>query len=118
MSMQILQVFTNAILLQALQAPSLASALLFLLAEYLLCGAHSFSQKLSQAMHTLLLIHSLLLEVVPAIGLQKALVATIHARVFEDNNGAFLLAMNQHITHHTEYYLDKICMMMTRVACN
>jgi hypothetical protein len=86
--------------------------------EILLSTLESEYSSLSQAMHTLLLIHSLLLEVVPAIGLQKALVATIHARVFEDNNGAFLLAMNQHITHHTKYYLDKICMMMTRVACN
>jgi hypothetical protein len=41
------------------------------------------------------------MEVVPAIGLQKALVATIHARVFEDNNGAYLLATNQRITHRT-----------------
>jgi hypothetical protein len=42
-------------------------------------------------------------------GLQKAaLLATIHARVFEDNNGAYLLAMNQHtITHCTKYYLVK-----------
>jgi hypothetical protein len=45
MSMQILQVFTNVILIPALQVASLASALLFLLAEYLLCGTHSFSQK-------------------------------------------------------------------------
>jgi hypothetical protein len=41
-------------------------------------------------------------------GLQKAaLLATIHARVFEDNNGAYLLAINQHITHCTKYYLVK-----------
>jgi hypothetical protein len=118
MSMQILQVFTSAILMPALQAPSLASVLLFLLAQYLLCGAHSFSQKslstleseyssLLQAMCTLLPIRSLLMEVAPAIGLQKALVATIHARVFEDNNGAYLLATNQRITCCTKYYLIK-----------
>jgi hypothetical protein len=47
------------------------------------------------------------MEVAPAIGLQKALVATIHARVFEDNNGAYLLAMNQHIIHRTKNYLVK-----------
>jgi hypothetical protein len=58
-------------------------------------------------MHTLLPICSLLLEVAPAIRLQKALVATINARVFKDNNGAYLLAMNQHITCHTKYYLVK-----------
>jgi hypothetical protein len=62
---------------------------------------------LSQAMHTLLPIRSLLMEVAPAIGLQKALVATIHARVFEDNNGAYLLATNQRITCRTKYYLVK-----------
>ncbi len=39
------QDFTNAILMQALQVPSLALATLFLLVEYVLCGAHSFSQK-------------------------------------------------------------------------
>jgi hypothetical protein len=58
-------------------------------------------------MHTLLPIRSLLMEVVPAIGLQKAPVATIHARVFEDNNGAYLLATNQCITCRTKYYLVK-----------
>jgi hypothetical protein len=47
------------------------------------------------------------MEVAPAIGLQKALVATIHARVFEDNNGAYLLATNQRITCRTKYYLVK-----------
>jgi hypothetical protein len=45
MWMLILQDFTNAILMQALQVPSLALATLFLLVEYVLCGAHSFSQK-------------------------------------------------------------------------
>jgi hypothetical protein len=45
--------------------------------------------------------------VAPAIRLEKALVATIHARVFEDNNGAYLLATNLCITHCTKYYLVK-----------
>jgi hypothetical protein len=62
---------------------------------------------LLQAMHTLLPICSLFLEVVPAIGLEMAVVATIHARVFEGNNGAYLLATNQCITNHTKYYLVK-----------
>jgi hypothetical protein len=48
-----------------------------------------------------------LFEVAPAIRLEKALVATIHARVFEDNNGAYLLATNQRITHCTKFYLVK-----------
>jgi hypothetical protein len=29
------------------------------------------------------------MKVVQAVGLQEALLATIHARVFEDNNGAY-----------------------------
>jgi len=75
--------------------------------EMSLSTLESEYSSLSQAMHTLLLIRSLLMEVVPAIGLQKALVATIHARVFEDNNGAYLLATNQRITRRTKYYLVK-----------
>jgi hypothetical protein len=75
--------------------------------EVSLSTLESKYSSLSQAMHALLLIHSLLIEVALAIGLQEALLATIHARVFEDNNGAYLLAMNQHITHHTKYYLVK-----------
>jgi hypothetical protein len=46
------------------------------------------------------------MEVALTIGLKKALLATIHARVFEDNNGAYLLAMNQW-DHCTKYYLVK-----------
>jgi hypothetical protein len=104
MSMLILQDLTNVILMQALQTPSLASASLFLLVEYLLCGAHSFSKKFPsvllwvniqvchrqcipfcQSAHSWWKWH-------PTIGLQKALVATIHTRVLENNNGAYLLA--------------------------
>jgi hypothetical protein len=57
------------------------------------------------------------MEVAPAIVLQKALLATIHARVFEDNNGAYLLAMNQRITHHTKYYHAK-WHFFWNVVCN
>jgi hypothetical protein len=52
-------------------------------------------------------IRSLLIEVTDAIGLRAALRATIHARVFEDNNGAFLLATTHRITRRTKYYLVK-----------
>jgi hypothetical protein len=75
--------------------------------EISLSTLESEYSSLLQATRTLLLICSLLMEVAPAIGLQKALVATIHARVFEDNNGAYLLATNQGITHRTKYYLVK-----------
>jgi hypothetical protein len=47
--------------------------------EISLSTLESEYSSLLQAMHTLLLIHSFLMEVAPAIGLQKALVATIHA---------------------------------------
>jgi hypothetical protein len=47
--------------------------------EISLSTLESEYSSLSQAMRTLLLIRSLLMEVAPAIGLQKALVATIHA---------------------------------------
>jgi hypothetical protein len=76
--------------------------------EISLSTIESEYSSLSQAMCTLLLIRSLLMEVAPAIGLQKALVATIHARVFKDNNGAYLLATNQRITRRTKYYLIKL----------
>jgi hypothetical protein len=75
--------------------------------EISLSTLESEYSSLLQAMRTLLPICSLLLEVAPAIGLEKALIATIHARVFEDNNGAYLLATNQCITCHTKYYLVK-----------
>jgi hypothetical protein len=42
-----------------------------------------------------------------AFSRRQPLVATIHARVFEDNNGAYLLATNQRITRCTKYYLVK-----------
>ena len=35
------------------------------------------------------------------------MVSTIHARVFEDNNGAISLAVNQRITNHTKHLLIK-----------
>jgi hypothetical protein len=75
--------------------------------EISLSTLESEYSSLSEAMRTLLPIRSLLMEVAPAIGLQKALVATIHARIFEGNNGAYLLAMNQRITCRTKYYLVK-----------
>ena len=62
---------------------------------------------LSQLLRTVLPLRQLLIEVTNALGLQAALRATIHARVFEDNNGAYLLAMNQRITRRTKYYLVK-----------
>jgi len=60
---------------------------------------------LSQALRTLLPIRLLLIEVSNAIGLPNSLTSTIHARVFEDNNGALALATQQRITRRTRHYL-------------
>jgi hypothetical protein len=62
---------------------------------------------LSQSLRTLLPLRSLLLEVTAAIGVSACLRATIHARAFEDNQGAYLLATKQRITNRTKYYLVK-----------
>ena len=62
---------------------------------------------LSQSLRTLLPARNQLIEVSAAIGLQETLRATIHARVFEDNNGAYLLSTEQCITRRTKYYLVK-----------
>jgi hypothetical protein len=58
-------------------------------------------------MRTLLPLRSLLLEVTAAIGVPETIRSTIHARAFEDNQGAFLLATAQRITNRTKYYAVK-----------
>ena len=62
---------------------------------------------LSAAMRTLLPLRSNLIEVVNALELPQHITATIRCRVFEDNNGALLLANNQRITNRTKYFLVK-----------
>jgi hypothetical protein len=62
---------------------------------------------LSQCLRTVIPLRELLLEVSTAVGVSPALRATIHARAFEDNQGAFLLATNQQLTARTKYYLVK-----------
>jgi len=42
-----------------------------------------------------------------ALGLPYTLTSTVRARVFEDNNGALLLATNQRLTNRTKYFLVK-----------
>jgi hypothetical protein len=75
--------------------------------EISLATQESEYSSLSQSLRTVLPLRQLLIEVTDALGLQAALRATIHARVFEDNNGAYLLATNQRITRRTKYYLVK-----------
>jgi hypothetical protein len=62
---------------------------------------------LSQSLRTLLPLHLLLLEVTAASGVPDTICSTIHARAFEDNQGAFLLATAQPNTNRTKYYAVK-----------
>ena len=60
---------------------------------------------LSQAMHTLIPIHAILIEISSTLSLPPSTTASIHSRVFEDNNGTLLLAVNQCIISCTKHYL-------------
>ena len=62
---------------------------------------------LSASMRTLLSLRSLHTEVVAALRLPPQFKSTIRCRVFEDNNGALLLATKQRITNRTKYFLVK-----------
>ena len=60
---------------------------------------------LSQCMRSLLPLNALLKEVAIAVRLPANAIATIKCTVFEDNNGALLLATNQKISNRTKYFL-------------
>lgn len=62
---------------------------------------------LSASMRTLLPLKSMLSEIVVALNLPPQFKSTIRCRVFEDNNGALLLATKQRITNRTKYFLVK-----------
>ena len=62
---------------------------------------------LSASMRTLLPLRSMLLEIADALRLPPQFKSTIQCRVFEDNNGALLLATKQRITNRTKYFLVK-----------
>ena len=62
---------------------------------------------LSQAMCTMIPLYALLQEIAGTLELDYNLPSTICCTVFEDNNGADLLATNQRITACTKYYLCK-----------
>ena len=62
---------------------------------------------LSSSMRTLLPLRSILLEVLSILKLPDNFKSTINCRVFEDNNGALLLATKQRITNRTKYFLVK-----------
>ena len=60
---------------------------------------------LSQCMRSLLPLNALLKEVAIAVRLPANAIATIKCTVFEDNNGALLLATNQKISNRTKHFL-------------
>ena len=62
---------------------------------------------LSQAMRSMIPLRSQLLEITFVLGLPHDVRSSIQCTVFEDNNGAFLLATNQRITARTKYYCVK-----------
>jgi hypothetical protein len=54
---------------------------------------------LSSTLRTLLPLRSMIQEIVSCIKLPHTFTSTIKCQVFEDNNGALLLAVNQRITY-------------------
>ena len=59
---------------------------------------------LSAATRALIPIRELLFEISHTIALPKELITTIHSTVFEDNQGAYLLATTQRISARTRYF--------------
>ena len=62
---------------------------------------------LSYALKVLLPVKKLLQEVVNALEMPDDVVTSVMATVFEDNQGALILARNQRITNRTKYFLVK-----------
>jgi hypothetical protein len=62
---------------------------------------------LSSSLRTVLPLRSLLAEVVKGINLPPDIPTSMSCRVFEDNNGALLLATQQKITNRTKYFRVK-----------
>jgi hypothetical protein len=71
-----------------------------------ICLSTTFAKynSLSQACCVILPIRSIILELVEPHCMPQDIQAMIHARVFEDNNGAYLLAMTHCLTGHTRYF--------------
>ncbi|KAI2500410.1 hypothetical protein MHU86_14081 [Fragilaria crotonensis] len=67
----------------------------------------SAKSRTGSAMRTLLPLRSMLQEVASGIKLPRTFTSTIKCQVFEDNNGALLLAVNQRITNRTKYFQVK-----------
>ena len=74
-----------------------------LLTAICLSTLESEYQQLSKTMTVLLGLKQLIEEVLEVVGLKNTLRASIECRVFEDNNGALLLATKQRVTNRTKY---------------
>ena len=62
---------------------------------------------LSYALKTFLPLKRILNELIERTQCRALEGATVHARVFEDNQGAYYLATNHRITNRTKYFLCK-----------
>lgn len=62
---------------------------------------------LSQALKALLPIKRMLQEIVTQLDIPHDIQSFVRATVFEDNQGAYLLAVNHRITNRTRYFLNK-----------
>jgi hypothetical protein len=71
-----------------------------------ICLSTTFTEynSLSQALRVVLPIRSLILELVALLCVPQEIRAMIHARVFEDNSAAYLLAMTHRLTGRTRYF--------------
>ncbi len=72
-----------------------------------ICLSTTFAEynSLSQALHVILPICSLILELIKPLFMPQEIQAMIHdARVFEGNNGPYLLVTTHCLTGHTRYF--------------
>jgi hypothetical protein len=59
---------------------------------------------LSAAMKTLIPIRGMIVELIGFLNVPRSISSSLHCTVFEDNNGALLLATNQRLTSRTKYF--------------
>jgi histone deacetylase 1/2 len=78
-----------------------------LIQEITLSTLESEYVALSKSLRILLPLKRLLKEMCEHVGLPQDYTTTIRASVFEDNQGAFLLAKNHRLTNRTKYLLTK-----------
>ncbi len=69
----------------------------------MLDNAESSSELVSHAMQSLIRIRLMLLEILVTLKVKLDVVSAIRCTVFEDNNGALILASKQHMTSRTKY---------------